>query len=101
VGVHTLLPDEPFSASYVDDSWLDSTLFGLRFLVLLVPLALLGAVAVRGRPRLLLAAWIVLPAVFYSFYRVTWQHPRFLFTALPALFALWAAGAFALARRAT
>ena len=50
-------------------------------------------------PRLALAAWILIPVVFYSFYRVTFEHPRFLFGALPAAFALWAAGAFALGTR--
>ena len=95
----TLLPSAPFSASYVVDSWLDSTLFGLRLFVLLVPLALVGVVTVSNRARLLLAAWVLVPAAFYSFYRVTFEHPRFLFTALPAVFALWAAGVLALNRR--
>ena len=48
--------------------------------------------AIARGPRLLLAAWVLLPAAFYSFYRVTWVHPRFLFTALPALFVLWRRG---------
>lgn len=88
----TLLPPAPFAWSYVDDSWLDSLLFRPLLLVLLVPLAVLGAAAVSRWPRLALAAWILVPVVFYSFYRVTFEHPRFLFGALPAAFALWAAG---------
>jgi hypothetical protein len=94
----TLLPPDPFAVSYVDDSWLDSLLFRPRLLVLLVPLVALGAAAIGRRPRLMLVSWIVIPAVFYSFYRVTFEHPRFLFGTLPAAFALWAAGAFALSR---
>jgi hypothetical protein len=94
----TLLPEAPFSLSYVDDNWLDSTMFGPRLLIALVPLALLGAFAISSRPRLLLCAWVLLPAAFYSFYRVTWVHPRFLFTALPAVFVLWVAGVLALGR---
>ena len=69
------------------------SLFRPLLLVLLVPLAALGAAAISRWPRLALAAWILVPAVFYSFYRVTFEHPRFLFGALPAAFALWAAGA--------
>ncbi len=94
----TLLPPDPFAASYVDDSWRDSLLFGPRLLVLLVPLAVLGAATIAKRPRLALATWILLPAAVYSFYRVTVEHPRFLFGALPAAFVLWAAGASALSR---
>jgi hypothetical protein len=84
---------EPFSLEYAGRSWADSLLFSPRTLVVLVPLALVGAIALRSwRSRLLLAAWIVPTAVLYTFYRVTWEHPRFLFTALPAAFVLWVTG---------
>ena len=84
---------EPFSLEYAGRSWSDSLLFSPRTLVVLVPLALVGAIALRSwRSRLLLAAWIVPTAALYTFYRVTWEHPRFLFAALPAAFVLWVTG---------
>ena len=92
------LPPAPFSWTYVDDTWLDSLLFGPRLLVVLVPLAVLGAVSIAWRPRWTLATWILVPAVFHSFFRVTFEHPRVLYTALPAAVVLWSAGALALSR---
>jgi hypothetical protein len=87
-------PRHPFSAGYVVHSWSDSLLFRPPTLLVLAPLAVIGFLAVRNVwRRLLLAAWIVGNAVFYSFYRVTPQHPRFLFASLPAVFVLWSAGA--------
>ena len=84
---------EPFSFEYAGRSWEDSLLFSPRTLVVLVPLAVVGAIALRSwRSRFLLAAWIVPTAVLYTFYRVTWEHPRFLFTALPAALVLWVTG---------
>jgi hypothetical protein len=84
---------EPFSLEYAGRSWADSLLFSPRTLAVLVPLALVGAIALRAWwPRLLLGAWIVPTAALYTFYRVTWEHPRFLFSALPAVFVLWVTG---------
>jgi hypothetical protein len=84
---------EPFSLDYALRSWSDSLLFSPRTLLVLVPLALVGALALRSWwPRLLLAAWILPNALLYSFYRVTWEHPRFLFASLPAVFVLWVVG---------
>lgn len=97
-------PAHPFSADYLLSTWTDSLVFRPRVLILLVPLAALGAFVLgRWWPRFVLGAWIVSTAAFYSFYSFTWQHPRFLFATLPALFVLWAAGAarvLAPARRA-
>jgi hypothetical protein len=87
-------PRDPFSADYVIRNWSDSLLFGPRTLLVLVPLAVVGTLALRGRwPRLLLVAWVLGNAAFYSFYRVTPEHPRFLFASLAALFVLWIVGA--------
>lgn len=84
---------EPFSLSYVDDAWTDSLLFSPRTLVVLLPLAVVGWLAVRAWwPRALLALFVLANAIVYSFYRVTELHPRFLFASLPALFVLWCAG---------
>jgi hypothetical protein len=85
---------EPFSLDYAIRSWSDSLLFSPRTLLILVPLALLGAFALPSWwARALPAAWILPNALLYSFYRVTWEHPRFLFASLPAVFVLWVAGA--------
>ena len=91
---------EPFAVDYAVRSWADSLLFSPRTLVVLVPLALVGVVALSSWwTRGLLAAWIVPTAVLYTFYRVTWEHPRFLFASLPAVFVLWVAGAATVRRR--
>jgi hypothetical protein len=84
-------PDRPFSTDYLLTSWTDSLLFQPRTLLLLAPLALAGLVVV-ARSRLLMVSWIVPNALFYSAFFFTWQHPRFLFVSLPALFVLEAAG---------
>jgi hypothetical protein len=92
-------PDRPFSFRYVVSSWTDSLLFTPRTLLLLVPVAVIGAVALRGWPRRLLVLWALLNPVVYSVYWVTPEHPRFLFASLPAVFVLWVTGAAAIARR--
>jgi hypothetical protein len=86
-------PRHPFSAHYALTSWTDSLLFSPRTLLVLVPFALVGALALPSRwNRAALAAWALANPLFYSFYRVTWEHPRFLFASLPAVFVLWVAG---------
>lgn len=97
----SLLPPDPFSLDYAWRSWGDSLLYSPRALLVLLPLAVVGALAVRGRFVLaLLLAFTLVNVVFYSVYEVTYLHPRFLFASLPALFVLWAAGVLALAERA-
>jgi hypothetical protein len=84
---------EPFSLSYVDDAWTDSLLFSPRTLLVLVPLAVVGWLGLHSWwPRALFALFILANAVFYSLYRVTEIHPRFLFASLPPLFVLWFTG---------
>lgn len=90
------IPQKPgWSAAYVDTSWSDSLIFSPVMLLVLAPLALVGALRLQHRPYALglLAAAIVPTAVLYSFYESTAVHPRFLYAALPALFVLEAAGA--------
>ncbi len=97
-----LLPPDPFSLSYAGRSWTESLLFSPRTLIVLLPLAIVGALAVRRREALtLLLAATLVNAAFYSFYAHTSLHPRFLFASLPPFFVLWAAGAVAVARRVT
>ena len=96
-----LLPEHAFSASYVVRSWSESVLFGPRMLLVLVPIAVVGVVALRGAwPRLVLAAFVLGNVFLYSVYVVTPQHPRFVFASLPAVFVLWSLGAVTLAGRA-
>lgn len=83
-----------FGSQYVGSSWTDSLLWSPRTLLVLVPVALVGALLVRSRAALLLVAgWALLNPVFYSFVRATAEHPRYLFASLPAVLVLWAAGA--------
>ena len=90
-------PPHPFSAGYVVTNWTDSLFFSTRAVLVLVPIALVGAVALRRRPAVaLLGLVIVVNAAFYSFYANTAQHPRFLLVALPAALVLWASGLAAL-----
>lgn len=87
-------PRHPFSTDYVLRSWSESLLFRPQTLIVLVPFALVGVIALqRWWPRFLLGAWVLGNAVFYSFYWFTRDHPRFLFASLPAVFVLWAQGA--------
>ena len=89
----TAAVDRPWSLVYVRPNWEHSLLFTPTVLVLLAPLAVVGVAAVYGcYARLALLLPIVATAVLYSFYYVTYQHPRFLYVALPPLFVLEAAG---------
>jgi hypothetical protein len=90
--------ERPWAIDYADDAWRHSLLFTPRLLLLLAPLLVVGAVAVKDRWALaVIAAPILVNAVVYSFYDVTPLHPRFLYVALPFVFVLEAAGAVALA----
>ena len=92
---------DPWGLAYVDDAWTDSLLFTPRVLLLLAPLLLLGAVAVRDRLAL---AFVLAPVAVnvgvYSLYSFTPIHPRFLYAALPFVLVLEAAGAVLLVERA-
>lgn len=84
--------DDPFAFRYATRAWSDSLLFTPRLLAILVPLLLLGMVAVGGRSRAVLGLGIAVTVLFYSFYEPTYVHPRFLYAVLPAAFVLVAAG---------
>lgn len=92
-GGANLLPPDPFSLDYVARSWSDSLLFSPRTLVVLLPLAVVGALVLRrGFALALLVAFTLVNPVLYSFYEPTHVHPRFLFVSLPSFFVLWASG---------
>lgn len=91
---HIAAVERPFSLAYVWASWRDSLVFSPRMLLVLAPLAVLGAIALRGwYERALLLLPIAVTAAFYSLYYVTAEHPRFLYAVLPIVLALEAAGA--------
>ena len=86
----------PWAVGYVDDAWRDSLVFSPRLLLILAPLLVVGCFVVRDRRILaLVSAPIVVAAVTYSFYYGTNLHPRFLYSAMPFVFVLEAAGALA------
>jgi hypothetical protein len=94
------IPNVPgFSLDQADRSWADSLLFDLRTLLILLPLAVLGTLALRPWTSALLVAVVATNAAFYTFYEHTHLHPRFLYVALPALFVLEAAGAWLVIRK--
>ena len=87
------LPNEPNEPAHVATSWTHSSLFYPRTLLIVAPLAVVGAFALRRPWALaLVLVFLLLNPVFYSFYANTAQHPRFLYASLPFLFTLWAGG---------
>jgi hypothetical protein len=86
-------PQHPFELQYFARNWEHSLVFSPRTLIVLVPVAVLGAATLQSRfARALLALPVLLNAAIYSFYENTVIHPRFLYVSLPAVFVLWAAG---------
>jgi hypothetical protein len=82
-----------WSPEFVGRNWSDSLIFAPEVLVGLLLPAVVGTVELRGCEALaLLWGAIVVTAGLYSFYEVTWLHPRFLYVALPPLLVLAAAG---------
>ncbi len=74
-------------------SWTDSLIFEPTVLLVLAPFGVLGAFAIGRRwPLSVLGTVIAATVLFYTFYKFTGDHPRFLYVALPALFVLEAAG---------
>jgi hypothetical protein len=80
--------------SYIAANARTSTVFTPLMLLVLVPLACVGLVAVRGWfPRLMLVGPVLATVACFGAYYVTNQHPRFYFVVLPSVFVLQAAGA--------
>ena len=93
-------PRDPFDPAHVVTTWTQSSLFYPRTLLIVAPLAIVGAFALRRPWALaLVLAFLLLNPVFYSFYANTAQHPRFLYASLPFLFTLWAGAVAVVARR--
>ena len=86
-------PRDAFDLGHIVTSWTQSSIFRPHTLAIIVPLALIGAFALRRPWALaLVMTFLLVNPVFYSFYANTSQHPRFLYASLPELFVLWAAG---------
>lgn len=82
-----------FSLAQASRSWgADTLMFDPRTVALLLPLAVLGALTLRGWTSALLVAGIATNVGLYTFYEHTHLHPRFLYVMLPALFVLEAQG---------
>ncbi len=91
---------DAFSLDYAGKSWTDSLLFSPRTLLVLLPLAVLGALVLRRGYGLALLVLVTLAnPIFYTFYWWTPGHPRFLFASLPSFFVLWAVGLLAVVDR--
>jgi energy-coupling factor transporter transmembrane protein EcfT len=87
-------PRDPFDAGHIVSSWTHSSLFRPHTLAIILPLAVVGAFALRRPWALaLVVAFLLVNPLFYSFYANTANHPRFLYASLPELVVLWAAGA--------
>ncbi len=86
-------PRDAFDVGHVVSSWTHSSIFTPHTLAIIVPLAVVGAFAVRRPwPVALVLGLLLVNPVFYSFFANTAEHPRFLYASLPELFTLWAAG---------
>jgi hypothetical protein len=92
-------PRDPFDPAHVVTTWTHSSIFYPRTLLIVTPLAVIGAFALRRPWALALTlAFLLINPVFYSFYANTALHPRFLYASLPFLFTLWAGGVETLRR---
>lgn len=85
-------PAHPFALSYARAAWSESYLWHPAVLLVLVPLAVVGALAARRSAAVLLWGAVAATAAFYTFYEETPIHPRFLYVILPIVLVYWAAG---------
>ena len=86
-------PAHPFELAYARSAWTSSLLWHPSVLIAIVPIIVVGAFFVDRFVGAVLAAAVLVTAVFYTFYKLTPLHPRFLFVAVPLALVLWAAGA--------
>jgi hypothetical protein len=89
-----------WSNDYLLSTFTDSSVWQPQLLALLLPFVLVGVIAARSRAvALMLLGGALANAAVYSFFRATWEHPRYLQAGLPAVLVLWSAGAAFLADR--
>jgi hypothetical protein len=91
----SVIPPHVFALHNARVAWTHSLLWRPPQLLVLVPLAVVGAVVTRRSGAALLSAAILTTAAFYTVYFFTPLHPRFLFVVLPPLLVLWVAGVWA------
>jgi hypothetical protein len=90
-----------WSNDYLFSTFSDSSVYRPLLLALLLPAVVVGVLALPSRRiALMLLGGVLANAVIYSFFRATWEHPRYLQASLPALLVLWSAGAARLAEHA-
>jgi hypothetical protein len=95
-------PPDAFDVGHIVSNWTHSSIFTPHTLAIIVPLAIVGAFAVRRPWALaLVLTFLLVNPIFYSVYANTAQHPRFLYASLPELFVLWSAGLWLLYGLAT
>jgi hypothetical protein len=94
-----VIPPHTFALHNARLAWSHSLLWRPAQLLVLVPLAVVGAFAITRSAAALFWAAILLTAGFYTFYFATPIHPRFLFVVLPLVLVLWVAGIWAIAGR--
>ena len=83
-----------WSNDYLVSTFTDSSVWRPLLLAVLLPLVVVGVLALRSRRvALMLLGGALANAAVYSFFRATFEHPRYLHAGLPALLVLWTAGA--------
>ena len=90
-----------WSSDYLASSFTEASVWRPLLLAVLIPLVVAGVLALPSRRvALMLLGGAVANAAVYSFFRATFEHPRYLHAGLPALLVLWTAGAAWLAEHA-
>ena len=95
-----VIPAHTFALHNARLAWEHSLLWRPPQLLVLVPLAVIGAFVVARSVAVLSGREILVTAAFYTFYFATPIHPRFLFVVLPLVLVLWVAGACAVVGKA-
>ncbi len=90
-----------WSNDYLASTFTDSSVWRPLLLALVLPLVAIGVTALPSRRvALMLLGGALANAAVYSFFRATFEHPRYLQAGLPALLVLWTVGAAWLADQA-
>ncbi len=89
-----------WSSDYLLSTYTDASVWRPLLLAVLLPLVAIGVATLPCRRfGLMLLGGALANAAVYSFFRATFEHPRYLHAGLPALLVLWAAGAAWLSER--
>jgi hypothetical protein len=89
-----------WSNDYLVSTFTDASVWRPLLLALLLPFVAIGVMALPSRRvAFMLLGGALANAAIYSFFRATFEHPRYLQAGLPALLVLWSTGVAWLARR--